>query len=96
MTFRFMGQSSNKLSHMGRASDYHIGSKGLEGNVVAMRDEGRVMEKGIQIVQGGGEFAFYSKHPGKPLVGHGEVKLGSEVMWLSVLEDHSSYCKENG
>ena len=97
MTFRFTGQRSNRLSRMGRAGDYHVVSKGLEYNRVAMRDEGRVMEKGIQIVQGCGvEFAFYSKHPGKPLVGHGEVKLGSKVIWFSVLEDHSSYCRENG
>lgn len=59
------------------ASDYHIDNIGLECNTqdrVAMRAEGGVMEKGIQIAQVCGvEFAFYSKHPEKPLIGVGEL-----------------------
>lgn len=59
------------------ASDYHIDNTGLEDNTqdrVAMRVEGGVMEKGIQIAQGCGvEFAFYSKHPEKPIAGVREL-----------------------
>lgn len=59
------------------ASDYHIDNMSLDCNTqdrVAMKVEGGVMEKDIQIAQGCDvEFAFYSKHPEKPLAGVGEL-----------------------